>query len=120
MQRFQRHIEQLTATLPVPETYSEVEATYVTLCAHMLRALNTVNKAKLDPPRSRCDITDWTSVLRQLAKQAKWRSKLFYRRVKHKLLSPPAQSTLPLPSRKIQRILQRNNPLSAEASQHIP
>ena len=120
VQRFRRHIEQLTASLPVPDTYSEVEATYATLCAHMLTAMNTVNEAKPDPPRSSCDITDWTSVVRQLAKQAKRCSKIFYRRVKHTLLSPPAQSTLPVPSRKIQRILQRNNPWSIEASQHIP
>ena len=110
VQRFQRHMKQLTASLPVPDTYSEVETTYATPCAHMLTAINTVNEAKPDPPRSSCDITDWTSVVRQLAKQAKRRSKIFYRRVKHTLLSPPAKSTLPVPSRKLQRILQCNNP----------
>ena len=104
----------------MPDTYSEREATYATLCAHMLTAMHTVNEAKPDPPRSSCDISDWTSVVRQLAKQAKRRSKIFYRRVKHTLLSPPAQSTLPVPSRKIQGILQRNNPWSTEAGQHIP
>ena len=120
VQRFQRHIEQLTPSQPVPDTYSEVEATYATLCAHMLTAMNTVNEAKPDPSRSSCDITDCTSVVPQLAKQAKRRSKIFYRRDKHTLLSPPAQSTSPVPSRKIQRILQRNNPWSTEAGQHIP
>ena len=55
----------------------------------MITAMNTVNEAKPDPPRSSSDITDWTSVVRQLAKQAKQRSKIFYRRVKHTLLSPP-------------------------------
>ena len=89
------------------------------LWGHMLTAMNTVNEAKPDPPRSSCDITDWTSVVRQLAKQAKRRSKPFYRRVKHTLLSPAAQSTLRVPSRKIQRILQRNNPWSTEDDQHI-
>ena len=86
----------------------------------MLTAMNTVDEAKPDPPQSSCHITDWTSVVRQLAKQAKRRSKIFYRRVKHTLLSPPAQSTLPVPSRKIQRILQCTNPWSTEAGQHIP
>ena len=120
VQRFQRHVEQLTASLPVPDTYSEVEATYATLCAHMLTAIHTVNENKPDPLRSSCDITDWTSVVRQLAKQAKRRSKIFSRRVKHTLLSPPAQSTLAVPSGKIQRILQRDNAWSAGAGQHIP
>ena len=96
LQRSQRHIEQLTASPPVPDTYSEVEATYATLCPHVLTAMNTVNEAKPDRPRSSCDITDWTSVVRQLAKPAKRRSKIFYRRVKHTLLSPRAQSTLPV------------------------
>ena len=90
------------------------------LWGHMLTAMNTVNEAKPDPPRSSCDITDWTSVVRQLGMQAKRRSKIFYRRVKDTLLSPPARSTLPVPSPKIQRILQRNNPWSTEAGQHIP
>ena len=64
-------------------------------------------------------ITDWASVVKQLAKQAKRRSKLFYRRVKHSLLSPPAQSTLPVPTCKIQRILQRNTPWSEDAASLI-
>ena len=54
------------------------------------------------------------------AKQAKRRSKVFYRRVKNTLLTPPLQSTLPTPTRKIQRILQRNTPWSSTALDLVP
>ena len=66
------------------------------------------------------DATDWSDIVRQLAKQAKRQSKVFYRRVKHTLLTPLSPSTLPTPTRKIQRILQRNNPWSARALDWIP
>ena len=67
-----------------------------------------------------CKVSHWSSVVRQLAQQAKRRSKGFYRRVKYTLLSPPAQSTLPVPTKKIQRILQRNTPWSVSALDLIP
>ena len=86
----------------------------------MLTPMREVNasKALITPVTE--DPSDWASVIRQLAKQAKRRSKVFYRRVKHTLLSPPAQSTLPTPTRKIQRIFQRNTPWSAHALSHVP
>ena len=61
-----------------------------------------------------------TALVKQLAKKAKRRSKIFYRRVTHALLTPPTPSMLPVPSQKIQRILQRNNPWSNDAIDHIP
>ena len=86
----------------------------------MLQAMQRVNDAKPDAPQQAHDITDWASRVRQLAKQGKRRSKVFYRRIKHTLLGPPAQSSLPVPSRKIQRILQHNTPWSADAALIIP
>ena len=81
----------------------------------MLSAMREVNEEKKEVPKNKIDVTDWSDVVRQPAKQAKRRSKVFYRRVKHTLLTPPTPSTLRTPTRKIQRILQRNNPWSARA-----
>ena len=85
----------------------------------MLEATRVVNDSHAPTREPDPCNTDWASVVKQLAKQAKRRSKLFYLRVKHSLLSPPAQSTLPVPVCKIQRILQRNTPWSEDAASLI-
>ena len=120
VQAFRRHISQLCADLPSPDTISNTEHTYEQLTRHMLQAMQRVNDPTPDAPHQAHDIMDWASLVRQLAKQAKRRSKVFYRRIKHTLLTPPAQSSLPVLSRKIQRILQRNTPWSADAALIIP
>ena len=120
VQAFRRHISQLCADLPSPDTISDTEHAYEQLTRHMLQAMQRVKDSKPDAPHQAHDITDWASLVRQLAKQAKRRSKVFYRRIKHTLLTPPAQSSLLVPSRKIQRILQRNTWWSADAALIIP
>ena len=62
------------------------------------------------------DISDWHQVVEQLTRQVKERSRVFYRRTKHTPPTPPAHSTLFVPSRKIQHILQHNSPQSAHAA----
>ena len=97
-----------------------MEHTYSLLTTHMLTAMREVNEQKPPPPRTNTDVTDWSMVVRQLAKQAKRRSNVFYRRVENTLLTPLSQSTLPTPTRKIQRILQRNTPWSSRALDLVP
>ena len=97
-----------------------MEHTYSLLTTHMLTAMRKVNEQKPPPQRTNTDVTNWSMVVRQLAKQAKHRSKSFYRRVKNTLLTPPLQSTLPTPTRKIQRILQRNTPSCSTALDLVP
>ena len=86
----------------------------------MRQTMRESNASKPPPPPPADDPSDWSSVVRQLARQAKRRSKFFYRRIKHTLLAPPSQSTLPTPTGKIQRILQRNTPWSSNAIDHVP
>ena len=106
--------------VPSPVSPHDVEHTYRVLTEVMLQTMTQVNTSKLNNPRPPVDVSDWAQVVIQLARQAKRRSKIFYRRIKHTLLSPPVPSILPVPSRKIQRILQGNNPWSANAPQYIP
>ena len=115
-----KKVADLTENIPYPRDASSVEATYAALSACMLEAMHDTNSKKKELPKKDIDVTDWSNVVRQLAKQAKRRSKVFYRRVKHTLLTPPSPSTLPNPTRKIQRILQRNNPWYARALAYIP
>ena len=86
----------------------------------MLEAMHDTNSKKKELPKKDIDVTDCSDVVRQRAKQAKRRTKVFYRRVKHTLLTQTSPSTLPTPPGKIQRILQRNNPWSARALTWIP
>ena len=86
----------------------------------MLQSMQRVNDSKPDAPHQAHAITDSASLVRQLTKQAKRRSKVFSCRIKHTLLTPPAQSSLPVPSYRIKRILQRNTPWSADAALIIP
>ena len=120
VQTFRRHISQLCADQPSPATISDTEHAYEQRTHRMLQVMQCVNDSKPDTPHWPHDVTDWASLVCQLAKQAKRRSKVFYCRIKHTLLTPPAQSSLPVPSRKIQRILQRNTPWSADAAHIIP
>ena len=76
----------------------------------MLAAMRQVNAPHRLTTHPTPDVSDWFQLVKQLARQAKRRSKTFFRRVKHTLLKPPFPSTLPVPTRKIQRILERNSP----------
>ena len=114
--RFRSLMEQSYQTLQTPTCYHDVQSCYQTLVQTTLHAMRTVNSAKPTPQTKPSDVSDWHQVVKQLTRQAKRRSKVFYRRIKHTLLTPPAPSTLPVPSRKIQRILQRNSPWSARAA----
>ena len=115
VQRYQSRIIPYTHHLPLPESPEDASHTYKSLTQHMLRAMRETNEQKGHQPSPATDPSDWSAVVKQLARQAKRRSKVFYRRVKHSLLTPPAQSTLPVPTRKIQRILQRNTPWCRDA-----
>ena len=106
--------------VPAPECYTDVQLTYDKLCHRMLDTMRQVNCAKTPFATPSTDASDWSQVVKQLARQAKGRSKIFFRRVKHTLLTPPAPSTLPVPNRKIQRIPQHNSPRSASAADLIP
>ena len=103
--RYQQRISQLMCDLPIPHATDEVEATYSAVTAHMLTAMRETNEKKQPIERRPTDVTDLAQFVRQLARQAKRCSKTFFCRVKHTLLTPPAQSTLPAPTRKIRRIL---------------
>ena len=114
--RFCSLMEQSYHTLQAPTCYHDVQCCYQTLVQTTLHAMRTVNSPKPTPQTKPSDVCDWHQVVKQLTRQAKRRSKVFYRRIKHTLLTPPAPSTLPVPSCKIQRILQRNSPWSARAA----
>ena len=86
------------------------------MLAAMRRAKSQKHRSQSDPD----NMIDWSSVVNQLAKEANQRLKTFYRRVKPTLPRPPAQSTLPTPARKIQRILQQTTPWSSRALYIIP
>ena len=120
LQLYRTIIASSSQDVPAPECYTDVQLTYDKLCHRMLDAMRQVNSAKTPLATPSTDASDWSQVVKQLARQAKRRSKIFFRRVKHTLLTPPAPSTLPVPNRKIQRILQRNSPWSASATDLIP
>ena len=117
--RFRFLMEQSYHMLQTPTCYRDVQSCYQALVQTTLHAMRTVNSAKPTPQTKPSDVSDWHQVVKQLTRQAKERSKVFYRRIKHTLLTPPAPSTLPVPSRRIQRILQRNSPWSAHAARFI-
>ena len=112
-----KKIADLTVHIPYPGDASSVEATYAALSACMLEAMHDRNSKKKDLPKKDIDVTNWSDVVRQLAKQAKRRSKVCYRRVKHTRLTPPSPSTLPTPTRKIQRIPSAQQPLVCARTQ---
>ena len=114
--RFRSLMEQSYHMLQTPTCYHDVQSCSQALVQTTLHTMRTVNSAKPTPMTKPSDVSDWHQVVKQLTRQAKRRSKVFYRRIKHTLLTPPAPSTLPVPSRKIQRILQRNAPWSAHAA----
>ena len=117
---YKKRIAALTADMPPPVSAHDYALTYTQLTSHRLTAMREVNASNAPVTPVPDDPSDRAPLIRQLARQAKRRSKVFYRRVKHTLLSPPAQSTLLHPRRKIQRILQRNTPWSTHALSHIP
>ena len=117
---FQRAMGALTSDIASPSIAQDCARTYTQLSSLMLQTMREINASKPPPAPPADDPSDWSSVVRQLARQAKRRSKVFYRRIKHTLLAPPSQSTLPTPTRKIQRILQRNTPWSSNALEHVP
>ena len=86
----------------------------------MLVAMRQLNASRPLTTHPTPDVSDRYQLVKQLARQAKRRSKTVFRRVKHTLLTPPSPSTLPVPTRKIQRILQRNSPWCRSAAEHIP
>ena len=114
--RFRFLMEQSYHTLQTPTCYHDVQSCYQALVQTTLHAMRTPNSAKPTPQTKPSDVSDWHQVVKQLTRQAKKSSKVFYRRIKHTLLTPPAPSTLLVPSQKIERILQRNSPWSARAA----
>ena len=115
-QRFRSLMEQSYHMLQIPTCYHDVQSCYQALVQTTLHAMRPVTSAKPTPQTKPSDVSDWHQVVKQLTRQAKRRSKVFYRRIKHTLLTLRAPFTLPVPSRKIQRILQRNVPWSALAA----
>ena len=99
--RFRSLMEHTYHTLQTPTCYHDVQSCYQTLIQTTLHAMLTVNAAEPTPQTKSSDVFDWHQVVKQLTRQAKRRSNVFYRRTKHTLLTPPAPSTLPVPSRKI-------------------
>ena len=89
VKRFQRGMSTPSPQAEPLIAPESVQTVCQSLARQMLEAMRVVNDSHAptrepDPP-----VTDWDSVVNQPAKQAKRRSKLFYRRVKHSLLSPP-------------------------------
>ena len=94
----------------MPEVYQDVEYCYRRFTDCMLSAMRQVNASRPPSSSQQVDVSDWHQLVKQLVRQAKRRSKIFFQRIKHTLLSPPTPSTHPVPTSKIQRILQRNSP----------
>ena len=114
--RFRSLMEQSYDTLQTPTCYHDVQSCYQTLVQTTLHAMRTVNSAKPTPQTEPSDVSDWHQVVKQLTRQAKKAPKSLLPVIKHTLLTPPAPSMLPVPSQKIQRILQPNSPWSARAA----
>ena len=89
LQLYRTIIASSSQDVPAPECYTDVQLTYDKLCHRMLDAMRQVNSAKTLLATPSTDASDWSQVVKQLARQAKRRSKIFFRRVKHTLLTPP-------------------------------
>ena len=98
----------------------DAEDCYSRISGCMLAAMHQVNASRPQTTRPTPDVSDWHQLVKQLARQAKRRSKTFFRHVKHTLLTPPSPSTLPVPTGKIQRILQGNSHWCRMAAEYIP
>ena len=116
MHRFRSLMQQSHHMLQTPACFHHVQSSYHALVQMMLHAMRTVNSAEPAPQTKSSDVSDWHEVVKQLTCQAKRRSKVFYRRIKHTLLTRLAPSTVPVPSRKIQRNLQRTSTWSTHAA----
>ena len=58
--------------------------------------------------------TSWEETVRLLLRQARRRSKVFFRRIKAAYFTPPPPSILPCPRRGIQRLLQSSRPFDKQ------
>ena len=104
----------------IRESFQDVEGCYSKITGCTLAAMRQVNASRPPTTHLTPDVSDWYRLVKQPARQAKRRSKTFFRRVKHRLLTPPSPSTLPVSTRKIQRILRRNSPWCRSAADYIP
>ena len=75
--RFQKKMIESAASLCAPEEARQAGTVYDTLVTLMLSAMREVNEEKKEVPKIKIDVTDWSDVVCQLAKQAKRRSKVF-------------------------------------------
>ena len=97
LQLYRTIIASSSKDVPALECYTDVQLTYDKLCHRMLDAMRQVNSAKTPLATPPTDASDWSQVVKQLARQAKKRSKIFFRRVKHTLLTPPRPLHPPSP-----------------------
>ena len=78
------------------ESAHDFEHVYNTLTTVMLHAMRHVNASRPSLARSSHDVSHWTQVVKQLAKQAKRGSKSIYSRLTDTfLIAPPPRPTYP-------------------------
>ena len=97
LHRYCTALERSTSGMATPATDDNVAMSYSALSSKILDAMREVNAAEPPSSHSPADASDWQQLLRQLSRQAKRRSKCFYRRIKTIGLSLPAPSTLLVP-----------------------
>jgi ribonuclease HI len=92
------------STIGPPEVGDEYQA-LSKACLESMERINSLSPMPHLPP-STCS---WESTVKALLQKARQRTKIFFRRVKSSLLQPSITPMFPVPSRKIQRILQTDN-----------
>ena len=78
--------------------------------------MRALNSSKPKSTALHTNVSDWQQVIKQLAKQAKRQSKVFYRCIKHTLLNPPPPPS-PCPRKKLNKFC--NAITTKESSVHV-
>ena len=120
VQLYRALVSRALQDVEAPDSSQDVKDCYSRISGCMLASMRQVNASRPQTTRPPPDVSDWYQLVKQLVRQAKRRSKTFFRRFKHTLLTPPSPSNLPVPTRKILGILQRNSPWCRSAAEYIP
>ena len=104
---------------PSNPNLGEAESCYALLSANIQECMNLVNEQR-QRPRPAGNSSSWEDTVRSLLRQARRRTKLFFRRIKSAYFVPPVPSILPCPRREIQRQLQQNRPFDRSIFDSIP
>ena len=80
------------------------EVWYASLTSHIRQVLKDIDEAR--PKRPPTQVQTFDQIVKTIATQARRRTKVFYRRLKHAFAMPRRPPAYPVPTRRIRRILQ--------------